>query len=155
MACPHHPHLAHLSPVKDGLIAFLTTTTHLRRRILAQAPAHETLREIWERSASLNGWFVGRYVLMPDHVHLFARPVSTADPLATWMKAWKSISSRKLATTLGITPPVWQVGYFDRYLRSDESYTQKWDYVVQNPVRAGLVSSSSNWPHQGEIHPLE
>jgi len=32
-----------------------------------------------------------------------------------------------------------------------ESYSEKWNYTVQNPVRAGLVSNAEEWPFQGEI----
>ena len=46
---------------------------------------------------------------------------------------------------------IWQEGFFDHLMRSDESYSQKWNYVRQNPVRAGLVKSADDWPYQGEI----
>ena len=46
---------------------------------------------------------------------------------------------------------LWQPGFFDHVLRSNESYAQKWEYVRDNPVRAGLVPSWQEWPHQGEI----
>jgi len=39
-------------------------------------------------------------------------------------------------------------------LRSVESYSQKWDCVRENPVRAGLVETSDEWPWQGEIESL-
>jgi len=39
----------------------------------------------------------------------------------------------------------------DHVLRSNESYSQKWNYVRENPVRAGLVKSAEDWPYQGEI----
>jgi len=45
----------------------------------------------------------------------------------------------------------WQPGFFDHILRSDESYTEKWNYVRDNPVRAGLVEIADDWPYQGEI----
>ena len=45
----------------------------------------------------------------------------------------------------------WQPGFFDHLLRNDESYAQKWAYVRQNPVRAGLVKVAEDWPYQGEI----
>jgi len=41
--------------------------------------------------------------------------------------------------------------FFDHLLRNDESYAQKWEYVRENPVRAGLVHCSEDWPYQGEI----
>jgi hypothetical protein len=42
-------------------------------------------------------------------------------------------------------------GFFDHVLRSDESYLEKWNYVRENPVRAGLAKSAEQWPYQGEI----
>jgi hypothetical protein len=45
----------------------------------------------------------------------------------------------------------WQPGFVDHLLRSGESYTQKWYYVRDNPVRAGLVTSAEDWPYAGEI----
>ena len=35
--------------------------------------------------------------------------------------------------------PIWQRHFWDTQLRRGESYDQKWDYVMQNPVRAGLA----------------
>ncbi len=46
---------------------------------------------------------------------------------------------------------LWKEGFFDHVLRSDESYSQKWNYVRENPARAGLVNSAEDWPYQGEI----
>jgi len=46
---------------------------------------------------------------------------------------------------------LWQPGFFDHLLRNDESYAQKWEYVRQNPVRAGLVDSAAAWRYQGKI----
>jgi len=48
-------------------------------------------------------------------------------------------------------PPVWQRGFFDHLLRSDESYEQKWNYVRENPIRAGLAKSADDWRYAGEI----
>ena len=33
-------------------------------------------------------------------------------------------------------------------LRNDESYGEKWEYVRENPLRAGLVSRADDWPYQ-------
>jgi hypothetical protein len=42
-------------------------------------------------------------------------------------------------------------GIFDHVLRNDESYSQKWEYVRENPVRAELVGRADEWPSQGEL----
>jgi len=46
---------------------------------------------------------------------------------------------------------IWHEGFFDHILRSDESMAQEWEYIKENPVRAGLVTDSSDWSYQGEI----
>ncbi|MBT3194021.1 MAG: hypothetical protein HN341_15875 [Verrucomicrobia bacterium] len=116
--------------------------------------AHDVLRGIWTRSAERNGWYVGDYVLMPEHVHFFARACSGADRMGRWVSMWKSVSSRALMKREEVSAPVWQSDYFDRYLRSGESYGEKWLYVEQNPVRAGLVTDAEQWPYRGRIHRL-
>jgi hypothetical protein len=60
------------------------------------------------------------------------------------------VSKRAISVTLE-SPKLWQPAFFDHILRSDESYGEKWNYVRENPVRAGLVKSSVDWPYQGEI----
>jgi REP element-mobilizing transposase RayT len=155
----HHPtrqhrHLAHVPSFRDNPIVFVTTGTHQRKQLLANAQCHEILREIWEKSMKVDGWCVGHYILMPDHVHLFARLAIDARPMADWIKMWKSISSRKIAAVLATSPPIWQADYSDRYLRSSENYSQKWHYVEQNAVRAGLVSDPEDWPYRGIVHDL-
>jgi putative transposase len=91
---------------------------------------------------------------MPDHVHFFARPEIDAKPTAKWVQMWKGISSRRIVKELRISAPVWQADYFDRYLRSTENYSEKWDYVEQSAVRAGLVKRTEDWPYRGIIHDL-
>jgi len=100
-------------------------------------------------------WLVGRAL------HIAARPCSLlraaatdAQPIARWVQMWKGVSSRKIAAVLSIDPPIWQQDYFDRYLRSEDNYSEKWDYVERNAVRAGLVMNVEHWPHRGIIHDL-
>jgi REP element-mobilizing transposase RayT len=91
---------------------------------------------------------------MPDHVHLFAMPGVKPDSMQKWIAQWKSISARRFTGMLGVHAPIWQRDYFDRYLRTAESYQTKWNYVRNNPIRANLVTAPEHWPYQGEIHEL-
>ncbi len=59
----------------------------------------------------------------------------------------------KLATTN--EHPIWQRDFWDTQLRRNENYEEKWDYVLENPVRAGLVSKSEDWLYHGELNILE
>jgi len=74
--------------------------------------------------------------------------------MAKWVQIWKGVSARRIACCLNLALPIWQADYFDRYLRSTESYSEKWDYVEQNAVRAGLATHVEDWPFRGVIHNL-
>ncbi len=105
------------------------------------------------RQAAERHVFVGRYVLMPDHAHFFAAFAPDSPSLSRWMKSWKNALSKTLRR-LGVRAPHWQKGFFDHVMRSAESYKQKWCYVRENPVRAGLAKRWEDWPYQGEIFQL-
>src|SRR4051812_35728383 len=49
------------------------------------------------------------------------------------------------------TSPMWQRGFFDHLLRSDESYGDKWNYVRKNRARAGLVTKADHWRIQERL----
>ncbi len=147
-------HLPHLAPFERQPLVFLTCCTKTRRAVLAGEQVHVVLKELWSRSAELDGWFVGRYLLMPDHVHLFACPALSAKPLSDWVRMWKSVSSRRLCASLEILPPLWQRDYFDHFVRNPAAYDEKWRYVEENPVRKGLCGRAEEWSHRGEIHQL-
>jgi REP element-mobilizing transposase RayT len=87
---------------------------------------------------------------MPDHIHFFVRNNSDG-ALSQWVRLLK----RHVSKTISQPRPHWQKGFFDHLIRHSESYSDKWDYVGQNPVRAGLVSNPEQWLWQGEIVTLE
>jgi putative transposase len=149
-----HSHLPHLSSFSAQPVVFLTAVTHARRPVLANAAAFGTLTALWNKSAELEGWFVGDYLLMLDHVHLFARAAPDAKSLGGWIGAWKSVSTRMLKRTAQFQSPMSQSDYFDRFVRSSENYRDKWNYVAMNPVRRGLCSSPEDWPWKGRLFDL-
>jgi putative transposase len=87
---------------------------------------------------------------MPDHVHLFVR-----GGLDFVLRQWVRMLKRSLSKAIPIELPHWQEGFFDHLIRHRESYSAKWEYVRQNPARAGLVLAAEQWPWQGEIVRIE
>ena len=133
-------------------IYFVTANAANRRSILAVNEIHRAFLD-FAKLGEDRGALVGAYVLMPDHMHLFV----ALDPeakLTMWMKSLKNSLSKTLRS-LNIPAPHWQKGFFDHVLRSSDSYDQKWEYVRDNPVRAGLVKTWEEWPFSGQVYPLE
>src|SRR4051812_8315470 len=74
--------------------------------------------------------------------------------LSEWMKSLKNSLSKSLRK-MNVPAPHWQKGFFDHVMRSQESYSEKWLYVAENPVRKNLAARPEDWPYQGEIYPLQ
>jgi putative transposase len=134
----------------DGLptIVFLTVCSEHRRSWLATDEVHQKLCRVWEKATA---WLVGRYVILPDHIHLFAGLSSQMQvPFDNWVRYWKSQFTKQHRRPADS----WQTDHWDTRMRSQAQYCEKLEYAIANPVRRGLVSSVEEWPHQGVIYDL-
>ena len=89
-------------------------------------------------------------VVMPDHVHMVFTPLvdierSEVFSLARITKAIKGTSAHLINRQLGRPGRVWQEESFDRVLRISEKLDEKMAYILDNPVRKGLVSSAGEY----------
>ncbi|MEI6085670.1 MAG: hypothetical protein WCS70_15405 [Verrucomicrobiota bacterium] len=157
------PRLGEVFQRYDSPVYFVTFCSGHRRPWLACDAVHRAFREYATRGCA-HGIAVGRYVIMPDHLHAFVCGGRELD-LGMWVRGLKralgvgaavpAAGGERTVTALpsgtAAATPLWQPGFFDHLLRSNESYAEKWEYVRQNPVRAGLVKRPEDWPYQGEI----
>jgi REP element-mobilizing transposase RayT len=133
----------------QSVLYFVTICVTDRKQVLANERAFKAFKVAVGR---LRDWTVLAAVLMPDHLHVIVSPREDRDAkLGNFSGALKRWLREELDA-----PWHWQPGCFDRLLRSDESLHDKWLYVQENPVRAGLVKNSKDWPYQiGLDEPIE
>lgn len=154
------PRLERVFQVYDSPVYFVTFCTLHRQPILANERVHAAFRAYSDRGLQEHRIAVGRYVIMPDHIHLFICG-GQAFNLGSWIRGLKLALANAVAaettaaTTLAGTAKIWQPGFFDHLMRSSESYSEKWEYARRNPARALLVVRVEDWPFQGEIVPLD
>ena len=99
---------------------------------------------------TLKHWDAAKYDLlawcvMPNHVHVVFR-LFAGERLESIVRSWKSFIGRRANAMLGRTGTFWQREYYDRLIRSEEELERAIEYVLQNPIRAGL----KNWRWVGE-----
>ena len=144
--------LPHLQ--KDDRPVFVTFCT-LNRWNLPDGARRAALQSCFEengRSMALHA-----AVVMPDHVHLIftanRKPDGWNFSLPEILQAVKSRSARAVNAILQRIGPVWQSESFDHMLRSNENLGDKVEYLLMNPVRAGLVQDWKEyaWLWRGEI----
>ena len=128
-------------------IVYDTICTKDRDPWLATHEVHTLLVDVWKNASA---WLMGRYMIMPDHIHYFAGYREGIIPYDRWVTYWKSQFSNRF----GKPECRFQSGGFDHRVRTAAAYESEWQYIRENPVRAGLVKTSDEWPFQGEIHAL-
>lgn len=138
--------LPHLQ--RDGKPHFLTFCTHHRwnlpqevRSIVLDCCQHDEGRKIDLQVV----------LVMPDHVHMIFTPLideaaMEVRSLASIMDSIKGASAHRINHALGRKGRVWQAESFDHVLRSSEILDQKVQYVLDNPVRRGLVDHWNDYP---------
>ena len=128
-------------PLEQAVIYFVTLCIENRQPVLANP---ESLAALKIASTKLKDWKLLAAVLMPDHLHVIVTPSNDrAANLSNFSGALKRWIRQQLKAQWK-----WQSGCFDRLLRSDESVHNKWVYIRENPVRAGLVPNWKDWPYQ-------
>jgi putative transposase len=84
-------------------------------------------------------WNLNLLLLMPDHLHALIG-VDGQTSLAQLIRDYKRITARMAGVK-------WQGNFFDHRLRHDESLAEKFAYICQNPIRAGLIRDQEDWPY--------
>jgi len=69
----------------------------------------------------------------------FVPPGGEVRELSIFIKFWKEWTSKRIKIAGSIDGNVWQPEFFDHLLRNEESYEQKWNFILNNPVRTSLV----------------
>ena len=86
------------------------------------------------------------FVIMPDHLHLLMTlPGDVAIEKA--MQLIKGGFSYRLKKEFGYQGEVWQRGFSEVRVSDQESFLLHREYIVQNPVKAGLVDTAEQYPH--------
>lgn len=142
----HAAHGVFISPTNPTIV-YVTVCCDDRIPWLATDRNHELLLSIWQDSSH---WVVGRYVIMPDHLHLFASPQPTAVLFDSWVTYFKSQFTKRRKDP----SCVWQTEHWDTRIRSLRHYEEKSVYMWNNPVRAGLVTHPDEWKYKGVVHEL-
>ncbi len=127
-------------------VFFVTATTWRRQPVFTEATEVHRYREMLEDAARTTGFRLLAYCFMPDHLHLLVEG-SEGSELAWLMKSFKQASSFDYKQRNG--RPLWQRSFYDHVLRGPDELQPALEYIMANPVRAGLVEDADTYPFSG------
>ena len=140
MAQPHAHKLRSGRHSQPGQIYLLTTVTQSREPVFNDFRFARLLIEVLREQQDLQHARTLAFVVMPDHLHWLMQLGDRID-LALCMRNVKTMSARRIGR------PVWQRGFHDHALRQEQDLADVARYVIANPVRAGLVQRTGQYPH--------
>jgi putative transposase len=133
---------------------FLTFCTHERRPIFRDPSVVGLVLDQIRFTAAEHDIENSAYCFMPDHLHILV----AGRALRTDLKEFARLTKQRSAWRFGRRKDgrLWQAGYYDRVLRDEEATQDVVRYIVGNPVRAGIVTSPSQYLFWGSaIHTRE
>jgi len=139
----------------QGAYYMLTTVVAGRESVFVDDASVECVVEALRCSDREHRSRTLAWVVMPDHVHWLMQLGN--GNISRCVQAFKSRSSRAVNLHRGSQGALWQRGFYDHCIRSDESLLTQANYLMENPVRSGLASKVgeyrycwTRWPSASE-----
>jgi REP element-mobilizing transposase RayT len=143
------PRLAAVNYANSNEICSVTIAVRGRQPVFTDAAIASDTVDLIRSLAAAHGVRIFAYCVMPDHVHLVMSP-SERCSVIMFVGQFKSLVIRS-SWRYGVVGSFWQQGFWDHFLRAEEELRGAVDYVLANPVRAGLVDDGHLYPFSGSL----
>jgi putative transposase len=132
--------------LSSARVFFVTTTTSMARRLLQSERNALLLIDVLRSNVAAGKFQMHDFVIMPNHMHLLMTLPNDVS-VEKAMQLVKGGFSYRLKRELGFQGEVWQRGFSEVRIIDGQSFLQHRSYIVQNPVKAGLVDRAEQWPY--------
>lgn len=127
-----------------GQVYLVTTSTDRRQPQLADFWMGRTVVRAMQQIQAQGLATTLAYVVMPDHMHWLFELGNAR--LVDVVRLVKGRSAYAIAASSSRPGRVWQSGFHDHALRTEERVIDAARYVIANPLRAGLVTRLGDYP---------
>ena len=133
-----------------GWIYFITIATNFKTSYFVKEDLNKEIIECLKRGKERLKCKVYVYCLMPDHLHILCGTNENHISVLDFVNQFKGKSTR-IGWKYEIKGPLWQKRNYDHILRKEENLQEIADYIVNNPVRGGLVERWNQYPFCGYL----
>jgi REP element-mobilizing transposase RayT len=142
-----HPHRLPREQYIGRNTYFLTASTYHRGEAFRNPELVAACRDRFLRASEKHGFADIAHTYMPDHVHALVEGERDDSDFIKWLDLWRQLTGFYSRQRTGQF--LWEEGYWDYTLRSDDAVLGIASYIVWNPVRAGLVERPELYPFTG------
>lgn len=128
---------------------FITILTANRHCLFRESHIVEPLIKLLKETAGKELFSVSAYCFMPDHLHLLVSGLEEQSSLQKFIKLYKQKSGFLFKQKSGQN--LWHLSYYDHVLRRMETINDVVKYILNNPVRKGLVDNFMKYRFAGSL----
>jgi putative transposase len=139
----------------SGSSYFITTDTFQKQRLLQSERSASLLIDVFLYYKNQGEYLLHEFVVMPHHVHLLLTPTGITIERAVGLI--KGGFSFRRTRELNLRGEIWQSSFHDWRVRDCEGYENYRTYIHQNPVKAGLCKTATEFPYSSAsgLFPLD
>ena len=128
-----------------GVVYHVIIGSKDRAALFLEGNLNKQVIDIAEQACSIHKYELLAFCLMPDHLHLLVRSQEGATGLRLFMRAMKSFCTRTVGSK------IWQKGFYEHVMRTGEDVKKTAEYIINNPVRKGLVQRAEDYQWGGIV----
>lgn len=136
-----------------GVIYYITIGTNRKENTFTKPSINEKVINTLKESARLYGYNLIAYCLMPDHLHILVQASDNPRDLRGFVRGFKSYCS--VATPVATNIKLWQRGFYEHILRKEDNVADVSEYILNNPVRKGLVQERGQYKWRELIREIQ
>ncbi|MGH7900582.1 MAG: REP-associated tyrosine transposase [Thermodesulfobacteriota bacterium] len=128
---------------------FVTICTADKRKVFTNSSIFSEVVNCLKESATRHNFQIFAYCFMPDHLHLLIGANESEADLIKFIKLFKQRTGYEYGKKYKVK--LWQKSFYDHIIRKEESLIEKTRYILENPIRKGLVIDFREYPFLGSM----
>ena len=152
----HPPRNRRLDPdlyARADHVCFITMQAYMHQSPFARDDLNRLILDALREEQERQNCAVFTYCLMPDHLHFLVSPRQDGISVLRFTDQYKGKTTNR-SWTVGWQGKLWQPRYYDHIVRAEEDLRAIAEYILNNPIRKGLVERAADWPWGGYMAPL-
>ena len=135
----------------EGVAYHVTSRTNDKIRVFANNLGRKIMLLILEAAKEKFGFRLHNFCIMPNHIHLLITPASgtSLSRIIQWIK---TRTAKRWNCIHGSSDHLWGERFFARPIKDSWEYFIVYNYIDQNPVKAGLVHNAQDWKASGAYY---
>jgi len=132
-------HLIDFDYTGSGYLYFITICTFNKNPYFKNYEIAKVPEEEFKFRISKNEVFIYCYCIMPDHFHVLLSFTDEYNKsLQVWISSFKRFTSKIVKERFNLNK-LWQGNFYEHIVRTDESFSNIAEYILNNPVRKRIV----------------